>query len=432
MKKDTPGETAPPLSEKEIAALARSMAEAAEPVVKAVQASFDREDPNREKTGVLVNHKQWTRAQLGALTPPPPALMDGFYRRGEATLLIGASSAGKSTFAMREAYELAQRGFIVATVSAEDDSDNYGRKLKALALLDGDLNTENIHSFESNLPALIVEEGRQWHTNMAAFRLLSDTLGALKPDLVLLETASALGTGDESNGPLAAMAKGLFWLARDLNAAVVMSHHTSKEAAKGGQSDQHAARGGSSFTANTRETLAVVKADPKAAEEVLAQYLLPEAYQNRYELTAQDVALGRVLLVHHAKCANGPEMPPKGYLRVSVSDGLDPVAGALIRLDRVSDAEAGRVLAGAKAEAESEERKKLFAFVQSWVRDQTAKGGPTPKSALRDAPAARRGGYSRSEVEAEVDRQLADGELEIKQVKVPGRQKAGHLYIPFG
>lgn len=401
-------------------------------------AAFARTEPNAPGD-CLRDHHSLTLAQLLALPPPPPAIHDGYYRLGEVTVVIGASSVGKTTMLMRDAFEIVQSGLTVVTISAEDEAPNYARKLAALAILDGftdDATLQRVHCFTSALRQLILPNKTGADPNVSEFQRLTAALQPYAPSVVILETASSLGTGEETNGQLAALAKGLIWLARDLNAAVVISHHTNKQAALNADTSQHAARGGSSFTANTRETINIVKPTSEEMPGVMAQYRLPARYSQKYALDEQAFKDGRVILAHHAKCANGPETPPRGYLRVSISHGVErsfaPVSGALIRLERLDDGTAAhnRIVAG--RQADGEKRAKMQAAIRAWIQDSRAAEQPTYAYSPRGWPVGdpRLCGFSARAIVAEIEVLLLEGKLKKRPAPKPKQPKLEELCLP--
>jgi hypothetical protein len=421
------------------------------PYAQAGKAAFERTEPNapgepafkrtepNEPGDCLRDHHCLTLAQLLALPPPPPAIYDGYYRLGEVTVVIGASSVGKTTMLMRDAFEIAQSGRTVITVSAEDEAPNYARKLAALAILDGctdDAALQRVHCFTSALRQLIILTKTGADPNVPEFQRLAAALRPFEPSVVMLETASSLGTGEETNGQLAALAKGLILLARDLKAAVVISHHTNKQAALNADISQHAARGGSSFTANTRETINIVKPTSEEVPSVMAQYRLPASYGAKYAFDEQAFKDGRVILAHHAKCANGPETPPRGYLRVSISHGVErsfaPVSGALIRLERLDDGTAAhnRIIAG--RQADEDKRTRMHAAIRAWIQNSRAAGEPTYAYSPRQWPAGdpRLCGFSGRAIFAEIEVLLLEGKLKKRPAPKPKQPKLEELCLP--
>jgi hypothetical protein len=87
--------------------------------------------------------------------------------------------------------------------------------------------------------------------------------------LIVVETVSRCG-GDESNPAMSALISAAEELSSRTRSAVVLVAHVSKEAARAGNGDQHAARGGGAITDNGRFSITATHASKDKAAKALA------------------------------------------------------------------------------------------------------------------------------------------------------------------
>lgn len=217
---------------------------------------------------LLIGPEKITYALLRSWPMPQKALYGGKYRRGQVTLLAGATGVGKSTLIMRHLYDMAQDGIRSVLISAEDAHDNYIYSL--LAYAEHDNNRDDgilgrINLFSSGFTGQLVEHVATAPVpNMDVINDLADQLGLYAPDVLVLETLSTMIPTDESNPAFSAVANALKVLAERLNCAVVISHHPRKAGTNGPDDSVDSIRGGSSLTGAVREVLLLRR--PYAAE----------------------------------------------------------------------------------------------------------------------------------------------------------------------
>jgi hypothetical protein len=126
-----------------------------------------------------------------------------------------------------------------------------------------------------------------------------------RPDLIILETASRFGAGDEnSNEAAAALIAACERLADIAQAAVLLVSHVGKSAAKEQYLDAYAARGASAFTDNARSALVLGTLAPDRVKRLA---LTPDEARNLLLLTCPkanlagrtaDIVLERVETIH--------------------------------------------------------------------------------------------------------------------------------------
>lgn len=202
---------------------------------------------------------------------------------GKVAVLVGAGGLGKSALtvglAVRRALGLeflgrATKPGTTVIISKEDSRLDYRRKLAAQrALLGGQFVPEKVRDAVMLLdivgdPALLVEPGAVGtaRVNDALVQLWADAIVAAGPraDLIILETAARL-TPSEDNAGLSALVSACELLGRLTQCAVLLVHHTGKEAARSGIADSYTGRGGSSLADNARAVM-VLSPYPKEAK----------------------------------------------------------------------------------------------------------------------------------------------------------------------
>lgn len=296
------------------------------PAMQAVRAAVEEATKPRRRT--------WYRMGADAPVAPLPAWpgMCSFLARGRATQLVSLQGVGKSQFALLVAVALAtERGDILGEplqrcggtiiIGNEDDEDEYRRRrnacLEAHGLSPNDLKHEIIGNVEMgfNVAQKTERNGTvQLTSDMAA---LAEFINAERERgneiaLVVIDTqaASFVGVEENSNTDMAEAGKLLAAWAKGLNVAVLLLHHITKEAGKGGDETQLAARGASSMGASVR--LGAMLLPLKQHEEAR----LPENERNRW------------FRVHNTK---GPEFPPDRWFRkVKVPQQTLPENGSIL------------------------------------------------------------------------------------------------------
>jgi len=225
-----------------------------------------------------------------AAIPHPHAFMSADGKRGllpfgEVTVLAAPGREGKTTVVTAIAKHFAlgwdlagmapEEVGSVLIYSAEDDRSQYARKFQAqrakLSSADSerlkanvivpDLHSESLAAWRE----IVRLEGRQ-PVRGAILEPLVATIRRLKTrdcplGLVIFETASTLSDAEEDNVGLRVLVSALKHVAKVTGTAVVLTHHTSQEAAKSLPTldlSETAFRGGTALVNNARQTLLAV------------------------------------------------------------------------------------------------------------------------------------------------------------------------------
>ena len=161
----------------------------------------------------------------------------------------------------------------VLVVSAEDSDVDWCRKLGALHVgtdLDVESALENIHLVDlaegqARLSEVVTVRDATTVRREARPTAMADGIIAAARDigavLVVVETVSRL-VDAEDNESLSALQSALGRIARSTGAAVVISHHSTKAAAKTNDASIESARGGGSLIANSRSSISLYPSDP--------------------------------------------------------------------------------------------------------------------------------------------------------------------------
>lgn len=196
----------------------------------------------------------FTDAELEAAKQPHPhAFSDGehgLFPVGEVTVVAAPGREGKTyaSIAMAVSYILGtevvglqpEHGRSVLIYSAEDDRAQYARKVLAATcqlgqadaaevrkrMLVPDLDSPGMEPFQTVVSVL----DRQ-PMESTAVDALADGLAGQGIGLVVFETASTLSEAEEGNREFRIMVRALRRVARAIEAAVVLVHHTSQAAA---------------------------------------------------------------------------------------------------------------------------------------------------------------------------------------------------------
>lgn len=212
----------------------------------------------------------------------------GMFPIGEVSIVASAGREGKTTVmisvatALVAGYNLAglspprQKGSVIV-YSAEDDRRQYARKVGAqmdvlgdstavAAIRDRLLVPDLDHPDMANVRTLVtlfdgqpMPSGTVEAIIMALQPLMTGSI--YPPQLLLFETASTLSEADENNQAFRALILALRRIARELNVAVVLSHHVSQASlAKLPDLDLSTAdiRGATTLVNNSRQTAMLV------------------------------------------------------------------------------------------------------------------------------------------------------------------------------
>ncbi|KAF1711079.1 hypothetical protein CSC70_03900 [Pseudoxanthomonas kalamensis DSM 18571] len=225
-----------------------------------------------------------------AAIPHPHAFMApdgkrGLFPAGEVTVLAAPGREGKTTvitaIAKHFALGWALGGMAPVEVgsvmiySAEDDRAQYARKVQAqrsrlpaddAARLQSNIIVPDLHGeLLAGWREIVRLEGRQ-PVRGPILAALIDTIRRLMArecplGLAIFETASTLSDAEEDNVGLRVLVSALKHVAKVTGVAVVLTHHTSQEAAKALPTldlSESAFRGGTALVNNARQTLLAV------------------------------------------------------------------------------------------------------------------------------------------------------------------------------
>jgi len=265
---------------------------------------------------------QPTVAEVVATRDPVPFIWEARIPAGKVSIFSGAGGSGKSSllvgFALARACgkrflgRLTRPGATLV-VSAEDTVIDYMRKVDAWRETYPDLDPTAIARNLKILPLVgwdyRLVGGRYGGVRVEIERVdrLAVAVRSLdpRPDLIILETASRFGAGDEnSNEAAAALIAACERLADIAQAAVLLVSHVGKSAAKEQYLDAYAARGASAFTDNARSALVLGTLAPDRVKRLA---LTPDEARNLLLLTCPkpnlaartaDIVLERVETIH--------------------------------------------------------------------------------------------------------------------------------------
>ncbi len=243
------------------------------------------EAPPEDPGAVLVEPYQLREERA---IPRRPWIVRDFLLRGHLTALYAAGGVGKSVFALIIGMHVAagrkefgkvaiQRRAKVAVLSVEEDDDELDRRLAGIALTYGIVQPEIdewFYRIRIKAPALLawIKDPRKSHLEATAkFTELLKQLKALGIEVVILDPIIELWEGEENNNMhIRAFASQLRDdLARELNMAVLITHHVRKgtvtpgdvDAGRGGGALSNTTRIGHTMTAMTAEMAAMLGVD---------------------------------------------------------------------------------------------------------------------------------------------------------------------------
>jgi len=200
--------------------------------------------------------------------------MSGHHSREEVRFGISACLLGQSV-----RYDGGHKspglppGGAVLVYSAEDSFDDWKRKGAAVRIAGGvDMpralsrlyiidKSEGVARFSEVITVRSVTESRRVAQPTEEQDRLIEAARAIGANLIICETASRL-VEDEDNPNMAALQAALGRIARETRAAVIVSGHPTKQAAKDNDSAIESARGGGALTMNSRYTLTLFPAEP--------------------------------------------------------------------------------------------------------------------------------------------------------------------------
>ncbi len=243
--------------------------------------------PGESAAGAVPPSPPGTPAQL----PPPdfeyldklldepilrrPLLFGHTLERDVVTGLVAAPAAGKTTYMMHVAVAVAanitwagQRPsgpLRVIYANLEDNQNERRRRLKGIARHMGVTDRDALHRIlvwcAGRMPLLAREEGKVVPTPM--LERLRYAVRAHQADAVFIDPAVLASELDENSNPeMTGFVEGLKDLASECNCAIMIAHHTKKEA--GNKISMDSARGASAFPASLRSMMMLVEAPPPA------------------------------------------------------------------------------------------------------------------------------------------------------------------------
>jgi AAA domain len=226
-----------------------------------------------------------TAEELHTTLAPREYVVKPIIPLAAVTELSGAHGISKSTLALdvclhvacgHEWAGLRTRAGRVVFISREDARNDILRRVQMwLAPIDAEARARCERALldrllligreqSKSLKLTAREYGTTYPCESAIAALAKHCTGA---ELVVLETASRLGGGDESNEDLAALAEALEQLAEQTAAGIIIVRHVSKEAARAKVSDSYAGRGGGALSDAARSVLVLVQLTDEQAGE---------------------------------------------------------------------------------------------------------------------------------------------------------------------
>jgi hypothetical protein len=364
-----------------------------------------------------------------ARRPPVERFLVGsLFPFGKASVFYGPTGAGKSTFLSQLGFGVAgggrdflgmrmhdEEGGPVLVYSAEDTFEDWQRKAAAV-LSACDVNMEHalerLHVVDKSEGEARLSELVQLHVNLGAesttrrerrpsperLALIAHAM-QLQARLVIIETTSRL-VDDEDNANLSALLSACGHVAAETGAAVIVSHHPTKNAAKDNDSSLESARGGGAFTANSRCAVSIFPAE--------AQHLA-QLEEKGLHFAPRDV----LLLEQQKGTSSVPRQEPVVLVRCSTP------FGAVLKLPHAALADpAQAAMHAARRELEQRRREVQLAGLYDLV-EQLRNGGPVSKRKLRDhGPSI---GVTKHDMDDFVDGAIAAGVIGADRRDASGR-----------
>lgn len=369
-----------------------------------------------------------------AKSPPAEHFIVGpLFPFGKASVVYGPQGAGKSALLSQLALKVAsggggaflgmlmhdQEGGAVLVYSAEDTFEDWERKAAAVLHSCPDVDVpralERLHIVDKTEGIARLTELVQVRSDLgneavtrrepratAERSALIAHARQLQARLVIIETASRL-VDDEDNANFAALLAACGHIAAETGAAVLLSHHPTKNAAKDNDSSPEGARGGSAFINNSRTAVSLFPARPEHVAKLADQGL---------HFAEKDV----LVLEHQKGTSSVPRQDPIVVVRCPTPHG------AVLQLPKFVAADPTMAAAHARrAQREQQAHAAQLTALHDLVAELRASDAVS-KNKLRPH-AARLGVTKKNEaVDALVDRAIAAGVL-----KAGRRDSAGRL-----
>jgi hypothetical protein len=330
------------------------------------------------------------RLTLEQIRNPPREefLLGSMFPLAKPSLLFGPTGVGKSGLLSQVAFSLAagadtlwgmpllEGGGPVLVYSAEDSLDDWARKAAA-ALVDGQVDVERaiqrLHIIDKTegvarlSEVVTVRSGEVETVTRREARptdeqnFLIEVARELRAVAVIEETASRL-VDDEDNANFSALQSATGRIARETGAAVILTHHATKQASKENDPSLEAARGGGALVANARNAVALYEAQPDEVKQYADRFPAGDLFQ----------------LWHLKGTSSTRKQPPITLVR------CDATWGGVFRLpDAVAfspdQARANAVRLDAERQREAESLRRLYEVVE-----RALPLGPVSPSRLRE------------------------------------------------
>lgn len=223
---------------------------------------------------------------------PVPFVWDRRIPCGKVTVFAGAGGGGKSSLlvGLAIARAIGKGLFRIPTmegstlfISGEDTPTDYWRRITAWT---GQARGVDLGAIARNVKVLdfvgedyrlVVAKGGDYFIREARVNGIVVAARSMipRPSMIVVETASRFGAGDETNGSAAALVNACESIARQTGAAVVLVAHVGKSHSREQTIDAYAARGGSALADNARAVLVLseMPKDPGRQKEILGRKL---------------------------------------------------------------------------------------------------------------------------------------------------------------
>jgi hypothetical protein len=251
------------------------------------------------------------------IRPQPKASIGGYFPIGATTALVASGGVGKTVWITRQLIDemLNDRELEVMVITKEDAADDYQNKLF------NDLHSfmpSTAKKFHNVTPEDIANRFHVMPLKGTDHRLIASTGGLFvqtlfvtdlkkqlianfpRVRLVVFETLSRFGGGEEMNEHMEAVVSACDGIAIAIRGASVVVHHTGKAQARADVVDLYAGRGGSALGDNCRSNIVIhrLKADDGVA----------------VTCSPDDLDKGRVIEVIHVRHAYAPEQPSRFFV----------------------------------------------------------------------------------------------------------------------
>jgi RecA-family ATPase len=327
-------------------------------------------------------------------------LLDKRIPAGKVTLLAAPGGSCKTTWAMglalHRAIALDYLGLktspgATAFVTLEDSTEDLIDKAKVwtradprlagaadkIAIIDVPrMVTVELDERPLEMPTFVTSRFGRHRVEVATVDAIASTIADLKLgiDLIVVETASRWGSGDESNGTAAALISACERLSFKTGAAILLTHHSGKAAKRDRVIDAYVARGASAFGDNARSVLYIGAPNTAKLHAWLGD-------------APTDEQMDRWLVFSHEKSNFGIKgedvfLAPRAYRERDA----DPSLGLTLERVQSPDEQAVRAARNAARERRAGVGRALAAIVERLGAD----GVEPTERAMRDLPAEER------------------------------------------